>query len=140
MTYLRGCFRWFCRVLVLWTLCLVPIPDVRAADGDLDLTFEPDAAFGLGSRSLAVLDGRVYFRTIGNPIQRLQEDGGLDADWSLPVVGLTIPVGFNRTPWGDFLVRDISTVYRYDDSGERVRLGFIFHNPGAIFPQDDGSV
>ena len=131
-------------------VCLVgvilPALPVRAADGDLDLAFVPDAAYQVNALALGVIEGEFYFSYLSQPARRLRQDGSLDGDWSLDrPSGVRFIAELRRTPSGGWVIKDASIspayVYLDDGIGEAQRLGYVSQALGnKLFPQDDGDV
>jgi hypothetical protein len=84
---------------------------VRAADGDLDLDYVPDAAYPADAHGLGVIDGQYYFSHPLEPDGRLLEDGRLDPDWSLEEPFVNFITELRQTPSGGWLFSYWTDVY-----------------------------
>lgn len=138
----------YARFVVVVGVCvacgfLLPLP-VHCADGDLDLTFVPDASYPVDALGLGVIDGEYYFSHPVEPDGRLLEDGQLDPDWSLEdSSSMRFITELRRTPSGGWVFSELGSVYLDTGSGAAQRIGFAYSAGGEfqrLFPQSDGWV
>lgn len=121
-------------------------PALVAADGDLDLTYVPDSEFDYTGIPpfLTVIDDHLYYQRFNSPIQRLQPDGSLDTEWSIPltyVVGALI-VELRKVPWGAWLFQPPNSAYLNwgADDSQRLIYSTGTSGGGSAFPLDDGTI
>jgi hypothetical protein len=102
-------------------------PALVAADGDLDLTFAPASEFDYTGMPtfLTVIDDHLYYQRFNSPIQRLQSDGSLDPEWSIPLtyVAGALILELRKVTWGAWLFQTFDSAYLNLGTGDSQRNG-----------------
>ena len=115
-----------------------------AADGDLDLGFDPPSSPRPFLDLIQAHQGHVYFAHwtgSASEIRRFSEDGSLDSSWVLPVNRSFIE-GFTLLPTGGIAVGTAPGLYVDPGDGEFTYMEALNrrNGPVRIFARDDGSV
>ncbi|MBN8249277.1 MAG: hypothetical protein J0L84_17760, partial [Verrucomicrobia bacterium] len=95
------------RIGTLWIPLLLATLAGRAADGALDMSFNPTQEAWRWSYGMTAIEGRLYVGDATHGVVRLREDGTGDDGWRLGAPLMPPAAALARTPFGDWVAVDL---------------------------------